>query len=461
MTPAFAAIISLCSLVCLLMLRRVPTSTTMKKYLLPILATLFAVAPLSRISAQEYFREVSPPSGNPPVFASEFDQFGPTAGLETLVPPTADEEEKYNFAIGGVRFSVAAGIGVEFNDNVTLADDDKIEDIIFRPSLTLDAVWRLSEMNTLRFSLGASYAKYLDHSEFDSQSVLLSPSSALALTIRVGEVDITVRDRFSYQEDPFSLPTLTTDSAVYRRFENSIGLEASWDINDKINLTTGYDHYNLWTLDSEFEQLERAIDTIYVRPSYAVGPAVTVGLNASASYVNFKQDIQNDGQTYLLGPFVEVQFSQATRAYLEVGYQKFTFDNNGVISDNEDADGVYVKASLENQLTENFNQRLSFTKTAEVGFGTNYYDLYHSEYSANWTLNESFTLFPSLFYEYFETSGDLGEEAHRFGAALGLRYIFTPSITLGLDYRFVTKRSDFPGADYNQNLVLLSLYYNF
>lgn len=438
-----------------------PSNTIMNRSLLPLLAFVFAVAPLSRLSAQEYFREVAEPSGNAPVFSSEFDEFGPTAGLETVVPPSAEEEEKYNFAIGAVRFSVAAGLGVEFNDNITLADDDKIEDIAFRPSLTLDAVWRLSEMNTLRFSLGASYAKYLDHSEFDSQSVLLSPSSALALTIRVGEVDITVRDRFSYQEDPFSLPTLTTDSAVYRRFENSIGLEASWDINDKINLTTGYDHYNLWTLDDEFEQLQRSIDTIYVRPSYDVGPAVTVGLNASASYVDFSEDIQNDGQTYLLGPFVEVAFSEATRAYLEVGYQRFTFDNNGVISDSEDADGIYVKASLENQLTENFNQRLSFTKTAEVGFGTNYYDLYHSEYSANWTLNESFTLFPSLFYEYFETSGDFGEEAHRFGAALGLRYIFTPSITLGLDYRFVTKRSDFPGADYNQNLVLLSLYYNF
>lgn len=436
------------------------TTISMKTTFLPLLAGL-ALSPLTFVTAQEYFREVTEPAGNPPAFSSEFDYYGPTAGMDTVTPPSAEEEEKYNFAIGSVRFSVAAGIGVEFNDNITLADDDTLEDIIFRPSLNLEAVWRLSEMNTLRFSLGASYAKYLDHDEYDSESILLSPRSALALTVRVGEVDITVRDRFSYQEDPFALPTLTTDTAVYRRFENSIGIEASWWMNDKVQLVAGYDHYNLWVMDEEFEQLERAIDTVYIRPAVKLGPAITVGVNASASRIRFDKNIQNDGETYLLGPFIEIAFTDYTRAYLEVGYQRFTFDDNGVIADSEDADTVYVKASLENQISENFNQRLSFTKTAEVGFGTNYYDLYHTEYAANWTLNESFTLYPSLFHQYLETSGAFGEEAHRFGAAVGLRYILSPSITLGLDYRFVMKESDFPGADYKQNLVLLSLYYNF
>ena len=58
-------------------------------------------------------------------------------------------------------------------------------------------------------------------------------------------------------------------------------------------------------------------------------------------------------------------------------------------------------------------------------------------------------------------SGLTPETANRFGAALGLRYVLTPSVTLGADYRFVWKDSNLPDAGYEQDMVLVSLYYNF
>ena len=68
---------------------------------------------------------------------------------------------------------------------------------------------------------------------------------------------------------------------------------------------------------------------------------------------------------------------------------------------------------------------------------------------------------PTLFFEHYETSGFGGEDANRFGAALGIRYNLTNSITLGLDYRFIWKDSNLEDADYYQNLAFLSLYYKF
>ncbi len=97
---------------------------------------------------------------------------------------------------GPLRFNVAAGVGIEYNDNVNLSDHDRQSDFIFRPSLNIDTVWQISDMNTLRFSMGLSYAKYFDHSEYDTRGVLFSPNSELAMTIMVGQVSITVRDRF-------------------------------------------------------------------------------------------------------------------------------------------------------------------------------------------------------------------------------------------------------------------------
>jgi hypothetical protein len=77
------------------------------------------------------------------------------------------DEEKYNFRIGLIDFVLAAGIGVEFNDNITLANSNEISDIIIRPEVNIEGIMRFSELNTLRFGLGVGYAKYIDNSQFD------------------------------------------------------------------------------------------------------------------------------------------------------------------------------------------------------------------------------------------------------------------------------------------------------
>ncbi len=394
---------------------------------------------------------------------AQFDYFrslGSPRQTSQVMPLQPEEEEKYNLMIGPVRFSAAVGVGLEWNDNITLSDNDRKSDFIFRPSLNIDANWQISSLNTLRFSIGASYAKYFKHSEFDSRSLLLSPNTEIAFTVHVGEVAITIRDRFSYQEDPFDLPVLS-GVANYRRFENLAGIQADWSATESIRLTAGYNHYNFWSLDDAFNQLDRSIDTVYVRPSIQVSPPVNVGVNASASWVKYSENVQNDGMSYMVGPFTTIQFSDSLSLYVEVGYQQFDFDDNGSIFDSEDSSTWYTRSILNHRLNDYFAHRLAFSKTTEVGFNTNFYELYHAEYAADWKLTPSFSVDPTAFYEYYETSGGESEKAHRWGAALGLRYVLTPSITMGADYRYILKDSNVANADYYQNLVLLSLYYNF
>lgn len=129
--------------------------------------------------------------------------------IAPVVQLNPEQDTKYNLAVGPVRVNVAAGVGLEYNDNVNLSDHDRQSDFIFRPSLDIDSVWQLTEMNTLRFSIGLSYAKYFQHTEYDTRGVLFSPNSELAVTMLVGQVDITLRDRFSYQEDPYAIPTIS------------------------------------------------------------------------------------------------------------------------------------------------------------------------------------------------------------------------------------------------------------
>ena len=456
-------------------------------------ATLLLAAPQG-LHAQEFFRDfgTSRSSGGiGPVYPSEYSyEDASPSGLVPLRPgqdlneaQAAEEADRYNFAIGPVQFGLAVGIGLEYNDNITLADHDRISDFILRPSLDIQATWRLSELNTLKLSVGASYAKYFDHSEFDSRSVLLSPNSELAFTFYLSPVKITLRDRLSYQEDNYNVPTLSNTGTPYRRFENQIGLQWEWAVNDKVTLTGGYDHYNLWTIGDDFALQDRAIDTVFFKPSYQIVPGIKVGVNGSYSFINFDSNDRGDGHGLLVGPFIEWQMSEYTNLYLEGGYQELKFDkggdfNNaaidqlglsaadaaavrGILRDNQDTSSFYIKFEIDNKPSDIFDHRLSFSKTAEIGFSSNSYDLYHVEYDANWKVFPHTEIGPVLFYEYYTASGDLGEKAHRVGAGLGVRYHFSNSLTLGLDYRFIAKDSDLENADYRQNLAFLSLYYKF
>ncbi len=460
--------------------------------LLLIPATFMLAAPGA--FAQEFFRDFGTSrssGGMGPVFPSEYSyEDASPSGLVPLRPgqdlneaQAAEEADRYNFAIGPVQFGLAVGIGIEFNDNITLADEDTMSDFILRPSLDIHATWRLSELNTLRLSIGASYAKYLDHSEFDSRSVLLSPNSELAFTFFAGQFKFTLRDRISYQEDTYSIPTLSNTGAPYRRFENQIGLQMDWAVNDKVDIVTGYDHYNLWTIGDDFALQDRAIDTVFLKPSYMVAPGLKLGVNGSFSLINFESDERGDGHGLLVGPFIEWQISEYTNLYLEGGYQELSFNEGGdfnnraidqlglsasdasavrdILRDNEDASTYYIKFEINNRPSDIFDHRLSFSKTAEIGFSSNSYDLYHVEYDANWKAFQHTEIGPVVFYEYYTTSGDLGEKAHRIGAGLGIRYHFSNSLTLGLDYRFIAKDSDLVNSDYRQNVAFLSLYYKF
>lgn len=454
---------------------------SIKGRIIPIISLLSLAA---TAGAQEFFREFGSSRSSGGIGrlspAAEVFTGNDPNGLSPITPfDEVGQEEDYNMRWGIFDFIIAAGLGVEFNDNITLAHRDELSDIIFRPEIDIEGVVRFSDTNRIRIGVGVSYAKYLDHSEFDTDGALIAPTSAIVWTAKSGAFTFTLRERLSYQEDPFALPVAsvaTSNTALYKRWENQAGIQVDWEANQYTKITAGYDRYDLWAKDETFKSQSKAIDTIYLRPSYQISPYVTVGLNTSVSFVKHREDIQADGQSLLVGPYVQWKVSDRTDVYVEVGYQQTTFDGKTQIElldpttglgtgtfveDGEDTSGVYAKIEITNRPTENFRHKLTASKTTEFGFGTNSYDLYHAEYSAEWNFAENTSLSPTLFYEYFETSGNVSETGHRFGAALGLHHIFPQHLTLGLDYRFLMKDSDQPDADYRQNLGMLSLYYKF
>lgn len=449
---------------------------------LPVLTLALGAA--VQIHGQDFFRDLgtSRSSGGigPAVTASDYTYTDARPSeFRTITPnPTevTEQADTYNFALGPVRFGVAVGVGLEFNDNITLSDNHRESDMILRPLINLDATWPISETNTLRLGIGASYAKYFDHSQYDSGGLLVSPTSALTLGIQVGAVKITVRDRFSYQEEPYDVAPLS-NVANYRRYENQAGIDVDWPINQMVSLGVGYDHANLWTSGSNFSSQDHSIETLFIRPTIQLTPGIKVGLFGSYSAVSFESSERGDTVGILVGPTVDITFSEHLALYVEAGYQslssdgtsrfeddflrKLTPEERALFNDSSDSGDLYFKLELSHKVGPIFEHALSASHTTELGFYSNSYDLYHIEYSAAFKGLRNTEVGPLLFYEHYETSGNVGEKADRWGAAIAIRHHFSNNFTVGLDYRFLYKDSNVRDNDYYQNIAFLSLYYRF
>ena len=235
----------------------------------------------------------------------------------------------YNLLMGPVRFRFSATAGLEYNDNVNVAEVNEQDDFIFRPQVNLNALWPVTQLNTLRLDIGVGYAFYLDHSEYNTNALLLSPNSQLAFDVFVGDFRINFHDRFSLEQDPIGEPGLS-NVADYGRFQNTAGVSVLWDLNKAV-VTFGYDHYTFIATNDDFDYLDRNAEMLNASISFAATSTTGIGLEGSYVFNRYDQDVLNDSNTYNIGAFVETQLTNYLRLRLAGGYQSIEFDGDTVV----------------------------------------------------------------------------------------------------------------------------------
>jgi hypothetical protein len=151
------------------------------------------------------------------------------------------ENQAYNIRLGMLQFSLGSALGIEFNDNVNLAERDEQEDVVLRPQLDTALRWPLTERNALNFSVGVGYDKYLNESRYDRFRI--APGSELSFDLFIKDLRLTFFDRFSYTQDPLATGSIS-GTARYGGLENVGGLNATLDLN-KVVLLAGYGR-SLW-----------------------------------------------------------------------------------------------------------------------------------------------------------------------------------------------------------------------
>jgi putative beta-barrel porin BBP2 len=370
------------------------------------------------------------------------------------------EQIPYNLLAGPVRFLFSITTGIEYNDNINLAENNKQEDVIIRPQFNIDAIWPVTQLNTLKLDLGLGYAFYLDHPNADTNGVLIQPGSQLSFDIFVQDFRINLHDRFSLQQDPVAQLELS-NVVDYGRFENTAGVSVLWDLNKAV-LTFGYDHYNYISTTDEFDYLDRNAEELSASAYFAFTSTTGGGIESSAVYNYYDQDFLNDSVSYSVGPFVETQLTNYLKLRVAGGYQLIDFDEGGFVEDGSDSNDFYANVLLSHRINANIFQTLSAGHESQLGVNSNFVALNYVRHTATWNIINRTLLTTELFYEDGDDSGGIfSEHIQRYGGAISLGYQFTKHVTLGLRYQYTQKQSDQPDRDYKQNRISLDGTYSF
>ena len=394
----------------------------------------------------------------------------------------------YNLLLGPVRFRFSATAGFEYNDNINVAEVQTQEDFIFRPQVNLNMLWPITQLNTLRFDIGLGYGFYFDHSEYNTNGILLAPSSQLSFDVFVGDFRINFHDRFSLEQDPIGEPGLS-NVADYGRFQNTAGVSVLWDLNKAV-VTLGYDHYTFIATNDDFEYLDRDADSLTASISVAATSTTGVGLETAYVFNRYDEDLLNDSDTFSIGAFMETQVSSYIKLRLAGGYQTISFDADEVVlgpfptgffdnpanipaggdvngnflvfNDEGELDDFYFNLLISHRINAAITHRLALGHESQLGVNSNYIRLNYIRHTATWNIVNRTLLSTEFFYEDAEDSGGfVDEELHRYGGALTVGYQLTRHVTLGARYQYTQKDSDVAFRDYKQNRVSIDGTYSF
>jgi hypothetical protein len=393
------------------------------------------------------------------------DSLAGEAAAQALKRSIAAEE--YNLNWGPVRVQTQAGLRLGYTDNVFYSDRNRSEDFLVNPEIDLRASWPLTELNTLKLSLGLGYEWYLNNTLLNSDAPLVNPNSELAFNIFAGDFRISLREKFSYEESLFYNSSVGgaerffnfSDVGKFSRWNNRAGVEVIWDLNNVI-LSAGYDHENFVAETARFEYLDRASEWLTASAAFRLGDKVQAGLEGQASHHDYERDtILTDSWRARGGPFIE--FTSEGKISLRAGGGFDTAQFDAVAADHNDFEEYYAYASVR-QETRLYTHALTAGREHQLGDNANNLRLTRVRYSISSPIVRHVDLGANLSFNFAdEFGGAYREEFVYYLAGVGFSYQFHKHWRTGLGYDFLLKNSDLPLRDFYRNRITWELAFTF
>ncbi len=368
------------------------------------------------------------------------------------------ESLPYTFKTGDFRLLLSPSLSFDWNDNINLSKHSALQDYIVTPMLNLKASYPIAQHNLLQFDIGVGYRAYLDHDEYSG--LWLNTGSALSFDMFVKDFWINLHDRFSYTQDS-SQQAAVSGTGRYGTFQNTAGLNVTWDLQD-VTLSLGYDHLNYLATTSQYDYTDHASEIVSPRVGFRLYPTLTVGVEGAVSFTAYDQKILNDNTGYNPGVFVEWQpgsyFSLDTR----FGYSYYDFRQTGLIVAS-DQDAWFADVTVTHRPTDVINYSVSAGHELTLGIYGDTIEDWFVRINVGWEIIKDIRLNMGLSYQNGKQAigraGGIEDKFDWVNANLGVGYSITKKLTASLNYRPVWRLSNYSGREYTQNQVGLQLTY--
>jgi hypothetical protein len=372
------------------------------------------------------------------------------------------ESRAYTFKAGDFRLLASTSLGLDYSDNVRLRQATQEDDFIIRPGLSLSGSYPLTTRNLLSLNVAGGYMKYIDHNDLSRWFV--QSGSEIAFDIFIRDFWINLHNRFAFTQQAAEEPAIA-GTGNYGRFQNTAGISATWDLRD-LTLSAGYDHLNAISIGGQFQQTDRTSELFVSRAGFRLNPALTAGIEGTATLTSYEQRLLNDSFGYSAGVYGQWHAGRAFSVQPRAGYTAYSFDQTSRVVPAVDQDAWYADLTIAHRPTEFVSYSISAGRELRLGIQTDAIESYYVRPSATWHLFKHVGLNTSLSYEHGSQSGGrlggFSEETYdHFSGGLGLSYSPIRNLRTSLSYRIIVRTSDVALRDYTKNLVSLMLAYTF
>jgi hypothetical protein len=372
----------------------------------------------------------------------------------------------YNLQLGPTAWNFTAGLGMDYNSNVYLTEDNPQGDFILSPQINTRMQWPVSDQNSINLVLGGGYQAYVINPNLDR--VFITPDSELSFDLYAGDFWINLHDRFSILENTYQDPTVV-GSGNYSQLQNALGVATVWDLNKGI-VKFGYDHVNYDSLNSDSSQSYGGQPSGYsevfsTSAGYALKPGMLLGLELGGSLITYTTTTTNtpysSANQWNVGGFYDAPLTEYIHVTAHAGYTEYLPESGGTTTTGGDFTGIYGQLDI----THRLNQYVAYTLSAGRSIDGAYYggaiDRYFVHWQADWRILQKLTLGTSFSFENGTQLVVGGETYDQYGPGISLSRPITAKLTGTLSYQPYWRTSNLSGRSYTLQVVSLRLNYTF
>jgi hypothetical protein len=381
---------------------------------------------------------------------------------------------------GEMTIAVFGGVNFEYNSNINTSEFDPFADFIVSPHIKLDYSWAMTRYNSVRFTLGLSYNKYLINTDYDESVPLIDPDTILEFNLYSGDFKFTLYDIPEVTQDQSGDPTLN-NTANFTQFNNALGLTIQCDLN-KLVLTLNLERADTRSLNSNFEGLDSTTYRATGTAMFELTPTFFVGIQGSVVQQNYLDSVLNNSVTSSIGILIENRLSTHTSISAGLSVVSMVFSNAADTPVTEQTDpnafdqpqtnvtvntgggdfvGVAGSLSITNELNRYFIHSFGIAKNVQPSSSSNYVELYSADYSATWRANRFTDVRLLLSCIYGITSGQGGETFQMATADLEAKFDIFRDWSFLARLGYIGRTSNRSGSSYGQSRVIIGFDYRF